>query len=113
MIIHSENIGISMEMSLIYIYDQKRAILISLTTECEVSSEKTLGVSIRFKSVSGSSHSGISSNGREEMLGIGERLKVDKFVFCDSLGKIVFPPTNELSEVPRDPNGRFCLMLEL
>ena len=113
MIIHSENIGISMEMSLIYIYDQKRAILISLTTECEVSSEKTLGVSIRFKLVSGSSHSGISSNGREEMLGIGERLKVDKVVFCDSLGKIVFPPTNELSEVPRDPNGRFCLMLEL
>ena len=46
------------------------------------------------------------------MLGIGERLKVDKVVFCDSLGKIVFPRTNELSEVPRDPNGRFCLMLE-
>lgn len=110
MIIHSGNIGISMEMSLIYIYDQKRAILISLTTECEVSSEKTLGVSVRFKSVSGSSHSGISSNGREEMLGIGERLKVDKVVFCDSLGSL---RTNELSEVPRDPNGRFCLMLEL
>ena len=56
-----------------YVYDES---YIS-TTECEVSSGNTFGVSISFKSVSGFSHSGISSNGRADELGIGEGLKLD------------------------------------
>ena len=58
-------------------------IFVCYTTEYEVSSAKTLGVSMSFKTVSGPSHSGISSNGRVEVLGIGERLKLDRVVLCE------------------------------
>lgn len=63
--------------------DMDQNIFVSHTTEYEVSSSNTLGVSMIFKSVSGPSHSGISSNGRVEVLGIGERLKLDRVVLCE------------------------------
>lgn len=52
-----------------------------LTTEYEVSSGNTFGISINFKSVSGLSYSEISSNGRADVLGIGDGLKLDVRVF--------------------------------
>ena len=49
----------------------------NLTTEYDVSSENTFGISVNFKLVSGVSYSGISSNGRVDVLGIGDGLKLD------------------------------------
>ena len=59
------------------------------TTDKEVSSENTFGISTSFSSVSGPSLSRISSSWRLEPFGFEDKLKQDTRVVWDSLGTTV------------------------
>ena len=74
------------------------------TTDKEVSSENTFGISTSFSSVSGPSLSRISSSWRLEPLGFEDKLKQDTSVVWDSLGTTVF--RRNMMPLPFDTNKK-------
>ena len=74
------------------------------TTDKEVSSENTFGISTSFSSVSGPSLSRISSSWRLEPFGFEDKLKQDTRVVWDSLGTTVF--RRNMMPLPFDTNKK-------
>ena len=74
------------------------------TTDKEVSSENTFGISTSFSSVSGPSLSRMSSSWRLEPFGFEDKLKQDTRVVWDSLGTTVF--RRNMIPLPFDTNKK-------